>query len=493
MARLVTRQVRNGCPGSLPPATTRREFLKRNSNGFGLLALAGLMADRGYAGLANRLSPTNGDTCTLHHTPRAKRVIFLFMDGGPSHVDTFDYKPALEKYNGKAIGEQAVSTLSQSNPRRVWLGSPWNFERRGDSGLWVSELLPHIGSIADELCVVRSLVGRSALHGQQNYLLHTGRDLAQAPSMGSWISYGLGTENENLPGYAILNNDWIPNGGQENFSSAFLPARHGATQLRARGAPVDDLHPVESLALQRRKLDLLRTQDQEFARRGDPGGLIDSAIQNYELAFRLQTSIPDAIGVDDEPESIKRLYGLDSQNEYQSYYALQCLRARRLVERGVRFVEVLCPLTHKNNSPWDQHSQLVKYHNENALVTDQSVTALILDLKARGLLDETIVMWAGEMGRTPHTSPKNKVAGRDHHVDGYTIFLAGGGFKGGIAYGDTDDFGNTVVNDRLEIHDIHATILHQLGIDHERLTYRFGGRDVSLTDVHGRVVTELLV
>jgi len=475
----------NNCPGSVSPATTRREFLRNSSNGFGLLALAGLMSDRAYAGLTETVGRP-------HHTPHAKHVIFLFMDGGPSHVDTFDYKPALAQYHDTAIGETAVSNLSQSSPQRVWLRSPWNFERRGECGMWVSDLFPHVAGIADEICVVRSLVGRSALHGQQNYLLHTGRNLAQAPSLGSWINYGLGSENENLPGYAILNNDWIPNGGLENFSSAFLPASHGATQLRARGTPVDNIVPGEPLSLQRRKLDLLRKQDEDFANAGDPSGLIESAIKNYELAFRLQTSIPDAISVADEPESVKRLYGLDSTNEFQSYYALQCLRARRLVERGVRFVEVLCPLTHRNNSPWDQHSKLVKYHNENALVTDQSVTALILDLKARGLLDETIVMWAGEMGRTPHQPPKRKVPGRDHHVDGYTIFLAGGGFKGGTVYGDTDDFGNTVIKDRLEIHDIHATLLHQLGIDHERLTFRFGGRDVSLTDVHGRVVRELL-
>ena len=218
------------CPGSIAPATTRREFLQRNSNGFGLLALAGLMADRSYAGLTE----TTGQP---HHTPRAKHVILLFMDGGPSHVDTFDFKPALAKYHGTKIGEEGVSNLSQSNPNRVWLGSPWNFERRGECGMWVSDLFPHVSKLADEICVVRSLVGRSALHGQQNYLLHTGRDLAQAPSLGSWISYGLGSENENLPGYAILNNDWIPNGGLENFSSAFLPASHGPCLLSTSPSP----------------------------------------------------------------------------------------------------------------------------------------------------------------------------------------------------------------------------------------------------------------
>ena len=467
---------------------TRRKFLRRSANGFGFLALASLMAERGYAG-------TSGETrggASRHHKPRAKHVILCFMDGGPSHVDTFDYKPELAKQQGQAIGQGAVSNLSQSDAKRVWMGSPWKFRQRGQSGLWVSDLLPHAAECIDDLCVVRSVVGRSPLHGQQNLLLHTGRETGRAPSFGSWISYGLGTANENLPGYVILNNDWIPNGGLENFSTAFLPASYGATQLRARGAPVDNILPAGSSAIQRRKLDLLRAQDGDFASTGDPGGLIESAIRNYETAFRMQATIPEVGEIADEPESVRMLYGLDSNNEHKRYYALQCLRARRLIERGVRFVEVLCPLTHKNNSPWDQHSELVKYHNENAMVTDQSVAALIQDLKIRGLLDETIVIWAGEMGRTPHTPGIGKGMGRDHHVDGYSIFVAGGGFRGGIAYGETDEFGNTVVKDRVTIHDLHATILHQLGIDHRRLTYRFGGRDVSLTDVHGRVLTELL-
>ena len=419
----------------------------------------------------------------------AKQAIHIFLNGGPSHVDTFDPKPLLQRYQGRPL---PVDNLPTERATGNAFPSPYRFSQYGESGLPFSEIFARTAECADDICVVRSMYADVPNHEPSFLLWNCGDARLPRPSMGSWVTYGLGSENENLPGYAILNNDWIPNGGLENFSSAFLPASHGATQLRARGTPVDNIVPGEPLSLQRRKLDLLRKQDEDFANAGDPSGLIESAIKNYELAFRLQTSIPDAISVADEPESVKRLYGLDSTNEFQSYYALQCLRARRLVERGVRFVEVLCPLTHRNNSPWDQHSKLVKYHNENALVTDQSVTALILDLKARGLLDETIVMWAGEMGRTPHQPPKRKVPGRDHHVDGYTIFLAGGGFKGGTVYGDTDDFGNTVSKERLEIHDIHATLLHQLGIDHERLTFRFGGRDVSLTDVHGRVVRELL-
>ncbi|MBI5761079.1 MAG: DUF1501 domain-containing protein [Planctomycetales bacterium] len=473
------------CPGFVPTPQTRREFLQVASTGFGWLALAGLMAERSYAG------PTVAEVLP-HSVPRAKHVIFCFMDGGPSHVDTFDYKPLLAKHQGEQIGKQAVSKLSQSTAERVWLGSPWEFRQRGESGLWVSDLFPRLATRADDLCVVRSMVGEQPLHGQQDLLLHTGRVTGRAPSFGSWVTYGLGTENDELPGYVLLNNDWIPNGGLENFSSAFLPATHGATLLRARGDTVDNIVPSDRQAIQRRKLDLLRAQDGSFARQGADQQLIESAIRNYETAFRMQSAIPRLADISNETEHTQKLYGLDSSNEHQKYYSLQCLRARRLVEAGVRFVEITCPLTHANNSPWDQHGHLQKYHTENALITEQAVAALIFDLKQRGLLDETIVLWAGEMGRTPHTPKITAAVGRDHHVNGYSLFMAGGGFRSGVAFGQTDDFGNSVAESPLTIHDIHATILHQLGLDHERLTFRFGGRDVSLTDVHGRVVTELL-
>jgi hypothetical protein len=335
-------------------------------------------------------------------------------------------------------------------------------------------------------------VGTQPLHGQQNLLLHTGRVTGRAPSLGSWVSYGLGTESANLPGYVLLNNDWIPNGGLENFSGAFLPAVHGATMLRAKGTPVDNIVPGDPAALQRRKLDLLAAQDGAFSKLTGNDTLIESAIRNYETAFRMQAAVPAVADVEKEPLHIQKLYGLDSDNEFKKYYSLQCLRARRLVEAGVRFVEITCPLTHANNSPWDQHSHLKQRHDENAMITEQAVAALIIDLKQRGLLDETIVLWAGEMGRTPHTPAISETVGRDHHVSGYSIFMAGGGFKPGFAFGETDEFGNHVAKDPLMIHDLHATILHQLGLDHERLVFRFGGRDVSLTDVHGRVVTEVL-
>lgn len=465
------------------PFTHRRDFLRSASCGFGMLALAGLLAEESQASATSTPSGPR---------PRARSIVFCFMDGGPSHVDTFDPKPALSQRQGQPIGLSAVSKRSQSSAERVWLGSPWKFRQRGESGLWVSDLLPNIADCADDLCVVRSMVGEMPLHGQQNLLLHTGRVTGQAPSFGSWVSYGLASGNANLPGYVLLNNDWIPNGGLENFASAYLPAMHGATTLRARGVPMDDIVPGDALPIQRRKLDLLSLQDHDFASATADGQVIESAIRNYESAFRMQASIPDVADVSGESAATRRLYGLDRSNDYDKYYALQCLRARRLIESGVRFVEITCPLTHANNSPWDQHGELKKYHNENARITDQPVAALILDLKQRGLLDETIVIWAGEMGRTPHTPKVSETAGRDHHVNGYTIFIAGGGFRGGMTYGATDEFGNAVADRPLAIHDIHATILHQLGLDHEKLTFRYGGRDQRLTDVHGRVVRELL-
>ncbi|QDT93478.1 DUF1501 domain-containing protein [Gimesia algae] len=470
------------CPGHLP-VMNRRRFLQNTSAGFGWLALAGLLGKQVQAASKSALP---------QFAAQVKNVIFCFMDGGPSHVDTFDPKPALKTHEGKAIGKEAVSKRSQSNASRVWLGSPWEFRQRGESGLWVSDLFPHLASIADELCVVRSMVGELPLHGQQNLLLHTGRIIGQAPSMGAWVSYGLGTENKNLPAYVVLNNDWVPNGGLENFGSSFLPATHQATLVRAKGSPVDNIQPADSLPLQKRKLALLAEQDLTFAAQASEASPIESAIANYETAFRMQTLVPEVADISREPLHIQREYGVNSKDEHQHYYATQALRARRLVEAGVRFVEITCPSFDSNNSPWDQHGLLKRNHEKNARITEQSVAALILDLKRRGLLDETLVVWAGEMGRTPHTPKVTSTCGRDHHVNGYSLFMAGGGLKGGMTFGETDEFGNSVVEHPLTIHDIHATILDQLGIDHESLTFRQGGRDHRLTDVHGHVIQEIL-
>lgn len=464
-------------PSRVVRPLSRREWLARASNGFGMLALSGLLANDGLAAT----TPSG----------KAKSVIFCFMDGGPSHVDTFDPKPLLKQRQGEQIGSAAVSTKAQAFPDRVWFGSPWNFQQYGKSGIWVSDLLPHIATIADEICVVRSMVGQQPLHGQQNLLLHTGRVIGGAPSFGAWVSYALGRPTDTLPNYVLLNNDVIPNGGIENYGSAFLPSSHASTSLRATGVPMDNILPFDSPDLQLRKLDFLKEEDMAFARStGDQD--IESAIKNYEIASRMQTSIPELSDVSRESAAIRQMYGADDADPLKRSYSVQCLRARRLVEAGVRFVEVTCPLGHQNNSPWDQHGDLKKYHGANALYTDQGVAALIKDLKQRGLLESTIVIWAGEMGRTPHTKKIADNCGRDHHVNGYSIFVAGGGFKKGHVHGATDEFGNSVAENPLTVHDVHATVLNQLGLDHRRLTYRFGGRDVSLTDVHGHIVHDLL-
>jgi hypothetical protein len=454
--------------------------------GFGWLALAGL--SRQWAA-AESLDSAFLPNAPLHFAPRAKRIIFLFMDGGVSHVDSFDPKPELTQRSGQPA-EWNPDVLSQAvSAGRKWLGSPWKFQQHGQSGLWVSDLFPHITEVVDDLCVIRSLVGESPLHGAQSLLMHTGRSVAAAPSMGSWVSYGLGRDNEQLPGYVLLNNDWIPNGGFQNFASSFLPATHQAALVRAKGTPVDNILPADPSDVQRAKLDFLREQDSAFAQEQGDSQVIESSIRNYETAARMQTLVPKLCDVSGETAETLELYGVDRTTDYDRFYSLQCLRARRLVEAGVRFVEITCPNTHGNNSPWDQHGDLKLRHAENARITDRPVAALITDLKRRGLLDETLVVWAGEMGRTPHSAGND---GRDHHVSGYTIWLAGGGVRGGMTYGATDEMGMSAVDNRLDIHDIHATILHQLGLDHERLTYRFGGRDMRLTDIFGRVVKEIL-
>ncbi len=474
------------CPGFAPVPLSRRGLLQATSMGFGWAAFGSLA--QAWTRPSTAHAAATGAAIAPHFAPRAKRVIFLFMDGGVSHVDTFDPKPELDKRTGQPA-EWKVDKRSQSAGHgRKWLGSLWPFSQRGQSGLWVSDLFPHMAAIADRLCVVRSLTGETPLHGAQNLLLHTGRSIGAAPSMGAWITYGLGTDNENLPGYVLLNNDWVPNGGFQNFASGFLPATCQATTVRAKGAPVDNIVAADPPEVQRAKLEFLRAQGLASAGPAEVAA-VEAAIRTYETAARMQTTIPDVCDVANETEATRRLYGLDRGNPYEKLYALQCLRARKLVEAGVRFVEITCPLTHANNAPWDQHGGMKKYHAENALITDQPVAALVTDLAQRGLLDETIVLWAGEMGRTPHSSGTD---GRDHHVSGYSIWLAGGGFKGGATYGTTDEMGMEAVENPLDIHDIHATILRQLGVDHKQLTFRFGGRDMRLTDVKGRVIDDLL-
>jgi hypothetical protein len=440
----------------------------------------------GFGGLAFR---SLAQSCQgLHHPAKAKSVIFLFMNGGVSQMESFDPKPELKRRHLQPAKMAGDKLSMGSNGSRKWLGPLWETRQHGQSGMWVSDLFPHIARRADDLCVVRSMVGETPLHSSQTILMHTGRSIGAAPSFGAWASYGLGSERGDLPGFIALDNGFLPNGGMQNYSSAFLPAIHQATLIRANGQPMDNIAPKESAALQRAKIAYLKEQDGAFAEE-TASSAVESAIRNYEMAAAMQLSVPELCEVKGESAATLKLYGVDRPAGPQRDYAMQCLRARRLVEAGVRFVEVTCPMTHVNNAPWDQHGELKLRHAENALITDQPVAALLHDLKARGLLDETIVLWAGEMGRTPHTANGD---GRDHHVNGYSVWMAGGGIKGSTVYGCTDELGQTVAEHPTDIHDLHATMLHQLGMDHERLTYRHGGRDMRLTDVKGRVLSTLL-
>ena len=446
----------------------RRDLLRTASTGFGYLAFSSMA----------QAAP--------HFAPKAKNVIFCFMPGGVSHMDSFDPKPKLAELDGKS----AVLESYVAGPKRKWLKSPWAFKQHGQSGLPVSEIFPHIAEVADELCVVRSMKSEFPLHARANVFLHTGRNFGGFPSLGSWVNYGLGSSNKNLPGYLLLNHGDNPPGGLENFSNGFLPATHQAMAVRASGVPVDNIVPAGAADLQIAKMAALRGQDQQFLKSTANDEAVEAAIANFEMAYRMQSLAPDVLNLDQESAATKKLYGLDAANANQRSYALQCLRARRLVEAGVRFVEITPPnLYGGNNGTWDQHDKLREGHETNAQVTDQAVTALIKDLKSRGLLKDTLVLWAGEFGRTPDTGNGD---GRDHHPFGYTIWMAGGGSKAGLIYGATDELGNHAVENVTSVHDLHATILHLLGLDHARLTYRFGGRDVTLADVHGQVVKALV-
>ncbi|MBL8178115.1 MAG: DUF1501 domain-containing protein [Bryobacterales bacterium] len=447
---------------------SRRLALQLASNGFGYTAFSALAAEEAKRG--------------PHFAAKAKNVIFLFMPGGVSHMESFDPKPKLAQLDGQA----AKLNNYVAGPKRKFLRPLWGFRQYGQSGIAVSDLFPHTAQLSDRLAVIRSMKSEFPLHARGNIFFHTGKNVGGFPSMGSWVTYGLGSENRNLPGYVLLRDTYVPPGGIENFSNGFLPATHQATHIRDEGDPVANIKPADADGrVQRAKLDALLAQDREYLRSSNGGDAVESAIANYEMAYRMQSLVPDVLDMSKEPASVQKLYGLDSEDKAKRLYGLQCLRARRLVEAGVRFVEVTCPNLVGMNGTWDQHDHLKRDHERNAFVTDQAVAGLLRDLEGRGLLGETLVLWAGEFGRTPDTGNGD---GRDHHPFCFSIWLAGGGVKGGTVYGETDELGDQVVRDVVTIHDLHATMLHLLGLDHERLTYRFGGREQRLTDVHGRVV-----
>jgi hypothetical protein len=474
------------CNHFQPRPLSRREMLARCGAGFGSLALAGLVDDRTYA---DKPAKGDGDPLAIkpgHHPARAKSVIFLYMDGGPSQVDTFDPKPRLAREHGQPIKMKTPPTQF-ANVGTV-LNGPWKFKQYGQSGLPVSDLLPYTAECADDLCVIRSMVSNFSEHTFANYFLHSGSGMQGRPSVGAWTTYGLGSECRDLPGFVVLNGGLIPPGGLDNFGSGFLPASYQGSVFKSGALPVADVARTESSAeLQRNKLKLLDRLDRATIERRGGDDALESAVANYELAFRMQTAVPDLMDLADESQETKKLYGLDAEYEPTRIFGGMCLAARRLVERGVRFIEVTCPSV--GTDRWDQHSKLIDGHQKNCRAVDQPTAGLLKDLKARGLLENTVVLWGGEFGRTPMAQGSD---GRDHNPYGFTMWLAGGGVKGGMTYGATDDYGYFAVENRTEIHDLHATLLHLLGVDHTRLTYRFGGRDFRLTDVFGHVMKDIL-
>jgi hypothetical protein len=420
-----------------------------------------------------------------HFPAKARSVIFLYMDGGPSHMDTFDPKPRLDREHGQPIKVKTHPT--QFNDVGNVLKSPWSFKRYGQSGIPVSSLFPNVARWVDELAIVRSMVSNFSEHTNANYFLHTGSGLQGRPSHGAWVTYGLGSECQNLPGFVVLNGGLIPPGGLDCFGSGFLPASFQGSVFKAGKEPVANLGSAQVSSGDDSKRKLLRKLDKGVLDRLGHHDSLESAIGNYELAYRMQSAVPELMDLTGESPATRKLYGLDDPYPATQIYARQCLTARRLVERGVRFIELTCPAV--GSDRWDQHGDLKGGHERNAQAVDRPIAGLLEDLKARGLLESTLVIWGGEFGRTPMAQGSN---GRDHNPFGFTMWLAGGGIKGGTIYGATDDYGYHAVENKVEIHDLHATMLHLLGIDHKRLTHRFGGRDMRLTDVHGEIVNGIL-
>ncbi|MDB4680220.1 DUF1501 domain-containing protein [Planctomycetaceae bacterium] len=460
----------------------RRQMLAQSSSGLGALALTSLLNDPAYGLSSNPSVGLSG----LHHPAKAKNVIYLYMDGGPSQVDTFDPKPLLTKENGQKFKMKVQPT--QFDNIGNTLGSPWKFNNYGESGLPVSDLFPNVAQMADELCVIRSMTSEFPEHTNANYFLHTGHGLQGRPSMGSWVTYGLGSECQDLPGFIALNGGLIPPGGLDCFHNGFLPATYQGSVFKNAAEPVADLKRREKTdAAQLRKLDLMRKLDRMTVAKTGKHDALESAIANYELAFQMQSAVPQVMDISSESKETQEMYGLEEKSKGTASYGRQCLVARRLIERGVRFIELTCPGVGQDR--WDQHGNLQKGHTDNCLAVDKPIAALLKDLKERGLLDETLVIWSGEFGRTPMAQGTN---GRDHNPYGFSLWMAGGGVKGGHTYGATDEYGYHAVENKLQIHDLHATMLHLLGVDHERLTYRYSSRDMRLTDVHGHVVHDII-
>ncbi len=473
------------CCGGL----SRRELLKSAACGFGLTALTHLWADARASD--DPLAPR-----PAHVPARARRVIFLFMHGGPSHLDTFDYKPRLQADDGKAPPFE-IPRLQKEQKRNLGklLGSPFRFARHGSGGLWISELFPRLAGHADDLCVLNGMHTDGVDHGQAINRLHTGADTAVRPSLGSWVSYGLGTENRNLPAFVTIS-PLKGDIGVRSCSNAFLPAAFQGTAIGSEGTPAREA-TIRHLtgdgtapARQRRQLDLLRDLDGEYARGRPADERLEGVIRSFELAFRMQAEAPAVLDLSRESDETLRLYGIGQ--EPTDDFGRQCLLARRLAESGVRYIQVTHTQLGRDYPDWDQHAQLKAGLESNASQVDRPIAGLLTDLKRRGMLDDTLVVWGGEFGRTPVTEGRAGSYGRDHNPYGYSMWLAGGGVKGGFRHGATDDYGYYAVEDKVHLHDLHATLLYLLGLDHEKLTFRYAGRDFRLTDVYGRVVREIL-
>lgn len=473
----------------MPRPITRRDILKSAGCGFGYLALAGLAASADAGSSENPLAPK------VPVLPaRAKRVIFLFMQGGVSQVDSFDYKPRLARDDGKMMSfvdsRRLANTGMGGSSQRV-MRSPWAFRQHGECGRWASNLFPEISRHVDDLCFLHAVHTEGVAHGPATLFLHCGASNQVRPSMGSWVLYGLGSENANLPGFVTIGPS-AGNGGARNHGSAFLPAIYQGTALGVAGAPASRAtirnlaNPRFSRDAQARELDLLRSLNAEQARARPGDSELDAVVASYELAWRMQSHAPAVLDLARESRETLRLYGID--DPATENFGRQCLLARRFCEEGVRFIQVTYG-DNTANPAWDQHSNLPK-HGDHARAVDRPIAGLLADLKRRGLLKETLIWWGSEFGRTPYAEKNG--TGRDHNPGGFTVWLAGAGVKPGFAIGGTDEFGHLAVQDKVHMHDLHATILHLLGLDHERLTFRYSGRDFRLTDVSGRVVREIL-
>jgi hypothetical protein len=471
----------NCCQGSM----TRREALRNAACGFGSLALAGLLGSENA--LASPL------TARLpHFAPRAKRIIFLFMAGGVSHVDSFDYKPLLDREDGKMRAFDDARNLARTGKgaeSRI-MKSLWKFRQHGESGKWASDLFPEMSRRVDDLCFIHGMHTEGVAHGPATLFLHTGSTNLVRPSMGSWTIYGLGAENENLPAFVVLGPS-LGNGGPRNYGNAFLPAVYQGTAIGRAGVPAKDsqirhlLNSERTPAAQQAQLDLVQALNREQARLHPGDTELDAVIDSYELAFRMQRHAPEVLDLSRETQSTLDMYGIGA--EPTDDYGRRCLMARRLAEAGVRYIQVNYT-DNSNNPPWDQHQDMPK-HATHAAAVDKPIAGLLADLKQRGLLEDTLVWWGGEFGRNPFA--ENNGTGRDHNPNGFTVWLAGGGVKSGYSYGATDEFGHMAVEQKVHMHDLHATILHLLGLDHKRLTYRYAGRNFRLTDVAGDVKHEL--